>query len=286
MTSRDFLNHFRRKALFCPKCHSPMRRAERGGRAFAECVRAPECPGARGLPVEYVEDRQEWRREYGDILSRLGEIHQKFALVNEYQPLNDPTPQRVLDMGCAYGHYLRILRILNPKMECFAADLSRDACESIEREGLVQKAFWQDIGAPIPLEDGGLDWMYCFDVIEHVPLEESLCALFQEARRLLKPGGRFFLFFPNFNQQTKLALLFLGGSEGNIGGDHCNMLTAGDAMRLASPLLAVEHVRFVNPILNQRRAIPLLHGLFSPHLRLAYNVFMVLRKNPATPPGS
>ncbi|MFH1743887.1 MAG: methyltransferase domain-containing protein [bacterium] len=255
-----------------------MRRVTQSGRTYVECVRSPACGGTRGLPIEFVEDRSGWQQEYGGLLSRLGEIHQKFALVNEFQPLQQSNLERILDVGCAYGHYLLVLQLLNPRIECYGLDLSKHACETVKQEGLVRDAFWQGTGDPIPLEDNSLDWAYSFDTIEHVPLDESVSALFGEVCRILKPGGRFFLFFPNFNQQTKCCLLLLGGSESAIGGDHCNMLTAGDVIRLASPFFSIEHIRFVNPVLNFRRWLPLLHGLFSPRLRIAYNTFLVLQK--------
>ena len=48
--------------------------------------------------------------------------------------------------------------------------------------------------APLPLDDGGFDIVYCSEVLEHLPEPEKLLA---EIVRILKPRGYFLMTTPN-----------------------------------------------------------------------------------------
>ncbi|MGW5053888.1 class I SAM-dependent methyltransferase [Actinokineospora sp. NPDC004072] len=70
-----------------------------------------------------------------------------------------------------------------------------------------------DICAPLPIEDGALDWVYAEHLIEHVPLAEGIGWL-REVRRVLAPGGLLRLTTPD------LAAYIAGYSGGGFYAKH------------------------------------------------------------------
>jgi SAM-dependent methyltransferase len=95
---------------------------------------------------------------------------------------------RMVDAGCGTGLMLR-------ELERFGAaegvDISDDALAFCRDRGLtcVHKGSLTDL----PFEDGSIDVVTVLDVLEHI--EDQVAAL-REIRRVLKPGGRLFLFAP------------------------------------------------------------------------------------------
>ena len=50
--------------------------------------------------------------------------------------------------------------------------------------------------APLPFRTGSLEWVYCFDLLEHV---DDLVAVMTEIHRVLRPGGHLFITTPHFS---------------------------------------------------------------------------------------
>jgi len=95
---------------------------------------------------------------------------------------------RMLDAGCGTGLMLQELR---PMGTVEGVDISEEALQFCRKRGLenVRNA---DVRA-LPFDDGQFDFVTALDVLEH--LDDDAAAL-REFRRVLKPGGRVFIFAP------------------------------------------------------------------------------------------
>jgi SAM-dependent methyltransferase len=101
-------------------------------------------------------------------------------------------PERVdlemLDAGCGTGLMLQELAVLGTPR---GVDISNEALQFCRLRGLVNVQH-ADVGK-LPFPDGQFDFVTALDVLEH--LDDDVAAL-REFRRVLKPGGRVFIFAP------------------------------------------------------------------------------------------
>lgn len=108
-----------------------------------------------------------------------------------------PAGGHLLDFGCGNGaqtlhfadHFDRVTGV--DIQDEYLADFRRE----ITARGLADRFDAVATGGgAVPLEDGSVDVLTSFTVLEHVPDEREALA---EFRRLLKPGGRLVLTVPN-----------------------------------------------------------------------------------------
>ncbi len=118
------------------------------------------------------------------------------AQLREYESFADRVasdlPSRVLDWGCGLGHMTRLLRDRGLNVTAF--DYDADAPD----DGLVLRDAYPEIEirlsrspVSLPYETASFDAVLSCGVFEHVPFPE---ASLEEIRRVLIPGGRFYLF--------------------------------------------------------------------------------------------
>jgi ubiquinone/menaquinone biosynthesis C-methylase UbiE len=96
----------------------------------------------------------------------------------------------VLDIACGYGEFIRNIQAKRK----LAIDLNAD----------VQKDLPADIGffrasadAMPQIPTGSVDVCFASNFFEHLESKRAMDAVLQEARRVLKPGGRFVCMQPN-----------------------------------------------------------------------------------------
>ena len=107
---------------------------------------------------------------------------------------------RILDVGCGTGANLEMLGEFG---EAEGVDVSSDALSFCRQRGIDNVRLGQAEQLPYP--DESFDLVTGLDVVEH--LDDDLAGL-SEMRRVLKPGGRAFLFVPAF--------MFLWGVQDDI----------------------------------------------------------------------
>lgn len=98
------------------------------------------------------------------------------------------TDLEILDAGCGTG---LMLQQLSPLGNARGVDISQDALDFCRQRGL-NRVELGDV-ANMPYQSGTFDVVTALDVLEHV---DDDIAVLDEFVRVLKPGGRAFLFVP------------------------------------------------------------------------------------------
>jgi len=103
---------------------------------------------------------------------------------------------RVLDLGCGVGYGGQILLSSNTAVkEVIGVDVSSDALEYATRTYASESlGFVRADACRLPFSDHSFDAIVSFEAIEHV---KEPVALFKEAKRTLRPGGKFLVSTPN-----------------------------------------------------------------------------------------
>ncbi len=180
----------------CSLCGGGERRLEfrEGFHSVVTCTRCdltyvtPRLAAAELLRQVY--DAAYWRspaastRGYADYRRDaplyLATFRRRLARVRDHLP----PPGRVLDVGCAAGYFLAVMREEGWRVSGVEPSESiLDAAEALLGPGVVEPGTLENA----PLEPASFDLITFWDVLEHLP--DPLAAL-RRARELLAPGGR------------------------------------------------------------------------------------------------
>ncbi|RYF80104.1 MAG: class I SAM-dependent methyltransferase, partial [Chitinophagaceae bacterium] len=113
------------------------------------------------------------------------------------------TSLHVLDLGCGDGTTEVFMQQYFPSWLLKGIDVSAKSIESARNKALPSATFqWYD-GTAIPAEENSMDIVFVAGVLHHVNYDLHLTIL-NEIKRVLKPGGRLYLFEHNpLNPVTK-----------------------------------------------------------------------------------
>jgi len=154
-------------------------------------------------PVEPQFDRyaRSYRDLHKDSIRASGEEPDYFAaykiayLADELRKGPGPVePQDILDFGCGIGNSIPHLAKAFPDARVHGLDVSSESIE-MARTGNPQASFGV-IGEQLPLPDSSMDVAMAACVYHHIPPAER-AHWTRELHRVLKPGGRMFIFEHN-----------------------------------------------------------------------------------------
>lgn len=156
--------------------------------------------------------------------------------------------ERVLDLGCGAGRFVAALRgagadAVGVEIAGAALERARSVAPGADLRLLA------DDGS-IPLEHGSVDLVWCSEVLEHVA---DGAHLLQEARRVLRPGGRILVTVP-YHGRVQAALIALLRFDAHFDpqGQHLRFFTR------ASLAAALEAAGFEAPSVRAVGRMPLL----------------------------
>jgi ubiquinone/menaquinone biosynthesis C-methylase UbiE len=112
-------------------------------------------------------------------------------------------PLRLLDLGCGDGYTAEYMYKMFPQWQIEAIEVSQESIDEAKKKHAPNTKFqWFD-GKHVPFKDESFDAIFIACIFHHVPLDEHE-ALMNEAKRVLKKGGRLYLFEHNpYNPGTQ-----------------------------------------------------------------------------------
>ena len=167
---------------------------------------APDPQSWSGEPAEFDDYAAEYEGGLDNPIKRLlGSSPDQFIAVKarwllRQEPALHTGGLSVLDYGCGVGSLMRVLIGLGAKGAFTGCDISTGMLRQVKRR-------WpRDLGAPpqlapqqgarTPFADASFDIVMISAVLHHVPLADRP-AVYAELGRVLKPGGRIYVFEHN-----------------------------------------------------------------------------------------
>jgi SAM-dependent methyltransferase len=111
-----------------------------------------------------------------------------------------PVHGRVLDVGCGAGSVAKAVKRERPDLEVFGCDLSQSALAAA-RSSPDGVDFRVATAERLPFPDAEFDFVWIFDVLEHVEDPE---VVLREVARVLRPSGGFHIVLPLEGQPRTL----------------------------------------------------------------------------------
>lgn len=112
-----------------------------------------------------------------------------------------PVSSEILDLGCGQGHHTEaLLRLGFPVHACDprpeAVEATRETVGDLLEQGDVETVVQVASLDAMDYPDATFDWVVATEAETYASTEEDLRTLFEEGRRLLKPGGWMYVSLP------------------------------------------------------------------------------------------
>lgn len=152
-----------------------------------------------------------------DIVQPSGYVQWEYfsrqrLLAREIASASDGTSLRVLDIGCGHGA-LTLTLAESASFEVVAVDVLASRLSSVRAKmrnrdpnAAVHVRILLADGEALPFRDHAFDVVVATEVLEHLDEPERML---REARRVVRPGGRFFVTTPNAEAMPYRILRFL-----------------------------------------------------------------------------
>lgn len=163
-------------------------------------------PSWSGEPAEFDEYAAEYQGGLDNPIKRLlGSTPDQFIAVKARWLLRrEPELLKgglsVLDYGCGVGFLMRVLAGMGAKASFTGCDISTGMLKQVEKRWPAElgdpPALAPQQGASTPFSDGQFDVAMISAVLHHVPAEDRP-SVYAELARVVKPGGRLYVFEHN-----------------------------------------------------------------------------------------
>ena len=145
---------------------------------------------ASALQKQVYEARDYYTPDFKIDGARVGKVRKLFSKL---------PPGKVLDVGCGNG---MILSPLVGRHEIYGLDISEMAVAQANAAGV--NARQHDLEDPLPFENAFFDMVFCGETIEH---QVDTDWLLSEINRVLMPGGKLVLTYPNIRTPIGIFML-------------------------------------------------------------------------------
>ncbi len=212
-------------------------------------------------PADTFADLTEYAEE--EFHHRPGPLRPPFLSarikIDQMSKMLDLTPgDRVLDIGCGNGRAAYFERANCGQL------VAIDAGDHFARETMATVDLARGDIRRLPFASESFDKAYSLDVIEHLT-EEGVVAMLSEARRVLRPGGRLFVYshvmmsswLARFQRKTTRLVHWLdrkglvdNAPERERKSDHRNALTSYELLEklIAESGFRIEDIRYYNVV--------------------------------------
>lgn len=175
--------------LMCPKCDRHYPTADHSFLDLRPSSRFDET-------TKYLDEKLHGDERYETVSLPLLSTAIRNDMLNKF--LDFEAGDRVLDLGCGSGRFL-VWNTL-PGIHLVGIDVSPHfALEARNNIDLLLGDLRR-----LPIKDGAFSKAYSFDVLEHLS-RDDLVSMLDEANRVLKPGGRLFV-YSHVRQNSILAI--------------------------------------------------------------------------------
>jgi len=136
--------------------------------------------------------------------NQRGIFKQRIRVIKYFFPKDYPI--KICDIGCSTGYFLSLCE--EEGFKCYGLEKYAELYNLATSKAKSAKIIMSDAQDRWGFEDGTMDCVTLFDILEHV---NHPAFIIKEARRILKPGGIVFLTTPNGNFAYKMRRLPLFG---------------------------------------------------------------------------
>jgi ubiquinone/menaquinone biosynthesis C-methylase UbiE len=167
----------------------------------------PACPFRKNM-VEFDRFSREYKEIHNRNIAIGGEQTDFFArlklrLMRDILKEDADSEFSLLDVGSGIGKIQQSIFEMFPRCRSMAIDVSLPSLKMAKETAQGEHLFVAYNGKDFPFKSGQFDVVLFCTVLHHIPAADR-AALFAEAARTLKPGGRFFVFEHNpYNPLTR-----------------------------------------------------------------------------------
>lgn len=152
---------------------------------------------------EFAHDYRAIHNQNLKLAGAESEYFSEFKVKWIHDFLGYQKPARILDLGAGDGTCLSFFSRYFSDAELFGIDVSEKSIEEAKAKGIGRAELTVYNGKDIPYQDGCFDVILVATVLHHIRFDLHK-ALMQEARRVLKPGGKLFIVEHNpYNPVTR-----------------------------------------------------------------------------------